>query len=122
MTRPKRFTYQPGDYIFLNIPAIAKYEWHPFTISSSPEQQEQIWVHVRSVGTWTNKLYKYFEEQNQSLERDNELVEEKLPQVQSEGQSHVLAEENDQDSIPDGDSSEMNNNQLAPTTSNEEER
>ena len=122
MTRPKRFTYQPGDYIFLNIPAIAKYEWHPFTISSSPEQQEQIWVHVRSVGTWTNKLYKYFEEQNQSLERDNELVEEKLPQVQSEGQSHVLAEDNDQDSIPDSDSSEMNNNQLAPTTSNEEER
>lgn len=24
--------------MFVNIPAIAKYEWHPFTISSAPEQ------------------------------------------------------------------------------------
>ncbi len=26
-----------GDYVFINIPAIAKFEWHPFTISSAPE-------------------------------------------------------------------------------------
>lgn len=37
--RPQSFHYKPGDYVYLNIPAIAAYEWHPFTISSAPEQQ-----------------------------------------------------------------------------------
>lgn len=35
--RPKNFKFKAGDYVFLNIPDIALYEWHPFTISSSPE-------------------------------------------------------------------------------------
>ena len=34
--------YRAGDYIFVLIPAIAKYEWHPFTISSAPEQAGNI--------------------------------------------------------------------------------
>uniref|UniRef100_A0A8C0IPA5 NADPH oxidase 5 n=1 Tax=Chelonoidis abingdonii TaxID=106734 RepID=A0A8C0IPA5_CHEAB len=58
--RPQFFHYKPGDYIYLNIPAIAKYEWHPFTISSAPEQQDTIWLHIRSRGQWTNRLYEYF--------------------------------------------------------------
>lgn len=37
--RPRSFRFEPGDYIYLNIPAIAAYEWHPFSISSAPEQQ-----------------------------------------------------------------------------------
>lgn len=36
--RPFHFCFRPGDYVFINIPAIAKYEWHPFTLSSAPEQ------------------------------------------------------------------------------------
>ncbi|NXL67928.1 NOX5 oxidase, partial [Chordeiles acutipennis] len=60
--RPQFFHYKPGDYIYLNIPAIATYEWHPFTISSAPEQQETIWLHIRSLGQWTNKLYEYFQQ------------------------------------------------------------
>ncbi|NXF86804.1 NOX5 oxidase, partial [Eubucco bourcierii] len=59
--RPQSFHYKPGDYIYLNIPAIATYEWHPFTISSAPEQQETLWLHIRSLGQWTNKLYEYFQ-------------------------------------------------------------
>jgi len=54
--RPKKFHYKAGDYIFINIPAIAKYEWHPFSISSVPELQDHIWLHVRAVGNWTSKL------------------------------------------------------------------
>lgn len=45
--RPAHFDFHPGDYIFVNIPAIAKYEWHPFTISSAPEQEGKL-------------LYKYY--------------------------------------------------------------
>ena len=35
--RPPDFVFHPGDFCYVNIPAVAKYEWHPFTISSSPE-------------------------------------------------------------------------------------
>ncbi|XP_075287422.1 NADPH oxidase 5 [Opisthocomus hoazin] len=60
--RPQSFRYKPGDYVYLNVPAIATYEWHPFTISSAPEQQETLWLHIRSLGQWTNKLYEYFQQ------------------------------------------------------------
>uniref|UniRef100_A0A8V5HCB0 Uncharacterized protein n=1 Tax=Melopsittacus undulatus TaxID=13146 RepID=A0A8V5HCB0_MELUD len=60
--RPQFFHFQPGDYIYLNIPAIASYEWHPFTISSAPEQQDTLWLHIRALGQWTTKLYEYFQQ------------------------------------------------------------
>ncbi|XP_075884665.1 NADPH oxidase 5 [Nelusetta ayraudi] len=58
--RPQFFHFKPGDYVYINIPVIAKYEWHPFTISSAPEQSDTLWLHVRSMGQWTNRLYEYF--------------------------------------------------------------
>uniref|UniRef100_A0A672ZJ43 NADPH oxidase, EF-hand calcium binding domain 5 n=1 Tax=Sphaeramia orbicularis TaxID=375764 RepID=A0A672ZJ43_9TELE len=58
--RPQFFHFKPGDYIYINIPVIAKYEWHPFTISSAPEQSDSLWLHIRSMGQWTNRLYEYF--------------------------------------------------------------
>ncbi|XP_057185831.1 NADPH oxidase 5 isoform X3 [Triplophysa rosa] len=58
--RPPFFHFKPGDYVYINVPVIAKYEWHPFTISSAPEQQDTLWLHVRSMGQWTNRLYEYF--------------------------------------------------------------
>lgn len=62
ISRPDNFKYQPGDYIFIQIPVIAANEWHPFTISSAPEMKGHIWLHVRSAGHWTNKLYEFFSE------------------------------------------------------------
>ncbi|VVC39275.1 Hypothetical protein CINCED_3A001760 [Cinara cedri] len=73
--RPPHFDFHPGDYIFVNIPAIAKYEWHPFTISSAPEQEDYMWLHIRGVGEWTNRLYSYFEEEQHKLH----LLNEELP-------------------------------------------
>ena len=66
--RPPHFTFKPGDYIFVNIPAIATFEWHPFTISSAPEQSDVISLHIRVVGHWTNKLYEYFEAEQKRLQ------------------------------------------------------
>ncbi|KAL7741669.1 hypothetical protein ACLKA6_000290 [Drosophila palustris] len=65
--RPYHFNFRPGDYVFVNIPAIANYEWHPFTISSAPEQEDYMWLHIRTVGEWTNRLYRYFEREQQRL-------------------------------------------------------
>lgn len=65
--RPSHFYFRPGDYVFVNIPAIAKYEWHPFTLSSAPEQDDYMWLHIRGVGEWTNRLYSYFEKEQARL-------------------------------------------------------
>jgi predicted ferric reductase/Ca2+-binding EF-hand superfamily protein len=53
--RPRRFDFSPADYVFLRIPAVARHEWHPFTLSSAPERAELV-VHVRALGNWTRKL------------------------------------------------------------------
>ncbi|HMI91265.1 MAG TPA: EF-hand domain-containing protein, partial [Polyangiales bacterium] len=51
--RPRDFEYSPGDYVFLCLPSLARHEWHPFTLTSAPEDPERLTVHVRSVGNWT---------------------------------------------------------------------
>lgn len=49
--------YQPGQYVFLNVPSISAFEWHPFSISSSPSDQYTTF-HIRDMGpgTFTSKL------------------------------------------------------------------
>lgn len=61
ISRPDNFSYKAGDYLNIQIPAIAEHEWHPFTISSAPEMDGRLWLHVRSAGHWTKKLYEHFE-------------------------------------------------------------
>ncbi|XP_066957368.1 NADPH oxidase 5 isoform X2 [Macrobrachium rosenbergii] len=82
--RPMNFHFHPGDYVFVNIPAIAKYEWHPFTISSAPEQDDELWLHIRAVGEWTNRLYSYFE-------KAQEKCELQRCQLQVNGQAHCTS-------------------------------
>ncbi|KAI9139688.1 NADPH oxidase [Paraphysoderma sedebokerense] len=48
-------TYKPGQWIFINVPEVAWAQWHPFTISSTPEEP-YVSVHIRIVGDWTKKL------------------------------------------------------------------
>nr|CCA19410.1 respiratory burst oxidase putative [Albugo laibachii Nc14] len=48
--------FEPGMYLYLNIPAISRFEWHPFTISSAPDD-ETLSVHIHKVGDWTGALY-----------------------------------------------------------------
>lgn len=65
--RPFHFCYRPGDYVFINIPSIAKYEWHPFTLSSAPEDEDHIGLHIRAVGQWTNRLLDFFQKEQVRL-------------------------------------------------------
>uniref|UniRef100_A0A671MT17 Cytochrome b-245 heavy chain-like n=1 Tax=Sinocyclocheilus anshuiensis TaxID=1608454 RepID=A0A671MT17_9TELE len=54
------FKMEVGQYVFLNCPAISQLEWHPFTMTSAPEE-DFFSVHIRSVGDWTEKLIKMVE-------------------------------------------------------------
>ncbi|KAI7832278.1 FAD-binding domain-containing protein [Gamsiella multidivaricata] len=46
------FRAKAGQYVFLNCPDISMWEWHPFTITSAPEE-DYVSVHIRMVGDWT---------------------------------------------------------------------
>ncbi|MFI5308648.1 MAG: ferric reductase, partial [Polyangiales bacterium] len=60
IARPAGFTHRPGDYVFLCVPAIAKHEWHPFTLSNAPENPT-LCIHVRSLGNWSAALREWVE-------------------------------------------------------------
>lgn len=51
------FTHYAGQYVFLCIPAIDEWQWHPFTISSPPTASRRT-LHIKDMGesTWTGQL------------------------------------------------------------------
>jgi NADPH oxidase len=56
---------QPGQYIYVKCFSLARFEWHPFTVTSAAED-DYVSVHIRQVGDWTkalaNKFAKYPED------------------------------------------------------------
>ncbi|KAJ1970716.1 hypothetical protein H4R34_005974, partial [Dimargaris verticillata] len=44
-----------GQYVFINCPEIAPGQWHPFTLTSAPED-DYISVHIRMAGDWTRQF------------------------------------------------------------------
>ena len=61
--KPFSFKHSPGDWVFIKVPEIAMFEWHPFTISSAPEKKDYFTLHIRGVGGWTKELFSYFEQE-----------------------------------------------------------
>ena len=53
---PKTFEYNAGQYIFICVPKLSILQWHPFSISSSPDQ-DTITIHFKALGGWTKALY-----------------------------------------------------------------
>lgn len=47
--------YKAGQWLFLQVPAVSSQQWHPFTITSCPNDP-YISVHVRQVGDFTKSL------------------------------------------------------------------
>ncbi|GAA5960114.1 hypothetical protein JCM3765_002476 [Sporobolomyces pararoseus] len=48
-------SYKAGQWVYLNVSDVSKLQWHPFTISSAPNDPF-ISVHIRLVGDWTKDL------------------------------------------------------------------
>ncbi|KFA66819.1 hypothetical protein S40285_06822 [Stachybotrys chlorohalonatus IBT 40285] len=46
--------YKAGQYIFLQVPQISFFQWHPFTISFC--RGNKMMVHIKTDGNWTGKL------------------------------------------------------------------
>lgn len=56
----KGFCMEVGQYIFVNCPAISPLEWHPFTLTSAPEE-DFFSIHIRAAGDWTERLIDTFQ-------------------------------------------------------------
>jgi len=53
--KPSMMNYKPGQYIFVNVPQVSRFQWHPFTLTSAPEEKH-ISIHMRLVGDWTKAV------------------------------------------------------------------
>ncbi|RVE75166.1 hypothetical protein OJAV_G00014260 [Oryzias javanicus] len=54
--KKKGFHMEVGQYVFIQCPSISRLEWHPFTLTSAPEE-DYFSAHIRIVGDWTQALY-----------------------------------------------------------------
>ncbi|KAG9150880.1 hypothetical protein Leryth_003010 [Lithospermum erythrorhizon] len=61
MSKPQGFRYKSGQYMFVNCAAVSPFEWHPFSITSSPGD-DYLSVHIRTLGDWTRQLKTVFSE------------------------------------------------------------
>lgn len=63
---PPNFTHTPGQYCFINIPAVSIFEWHPFSITSDPiavgardslgRLRVNFAIKAHKEGSWTKRL------------------------------------------------------------------
>ncbi|XP_076021981.1 NADPH oxidase 2 [Genypterus blacodes] len=54
--KKKGFHMEVGQYVFIQCPSVSRLEWHPFTLTSAPEE-DYFSVHIRIVGDWTQGVY-----------------------------------------------------------------
>ncbi|KAJ3340743.1 Dual oxidase 1 [Gonapodya sp. JEL0774] len=54
MRKPSNFDYKAGQWLRIALPEISTKEFHPFTISSAPNDP-YLSVHIRTVGPWTTR-------------------------------------------------------------------
>ncbi len=66
----KNFKYKAGQFIMLNIPKIAYFQRHPFTLSSYPSDPDSFSCHIKlqnkNKNTWTTALVEYVREHTPS--------------------------------------------------------
>ena len=55
--KKEKTTTRAGQYIYLSCPEVSYFQWHPFTLTSAPEE-DYISVHIRVVGDFTRELAK----------------------------------------------------------------
>ncbi|KAE9036239.1 hypothetical protein PR003_g7520 [Phytophthora rubi] len=59
--------FKVGQFVYLNVPAISKLQWHAFTISSSPRASPDTpTILLKSLGDWTEELVQYSEDCNKN--------------------------------------------------------
>ncbi|XP_066960375.1 dual oxidase 2-like [Macrobrachium rosenbergii] len=68
--RPANFNYKSGQWVRIASLGISEYEYHPFTLSSSPHEKD-LTVHIRAVGPWTYKIKSVYPDKSLMQKDDN---------------------------------------------------
>ncbi|KAM0072729.1 putative NAD(P)H oxidase (H(2)O(2)-forming) [Helianthus debilis subsp. tardiflorus] len=89
MSKPSGFRYRSGQYIFLQCPSISPFEWHPFSLTSSPGD-DYLSVHIRTVGDWTQELKQVLTNDTGSSCTIGRAKFRKLGEVDSKGLPKLL--------------------------------
>ncbi|QHO11059.1 hypothetical protein HN51_068902 [Arachis hypogaea] len=91
MSKPPQFRYKSGQYMFVQCPAVSPFEWHPFSITSAPDD-DYLSVHIRQLGDWTQELKRVFSEAceppvagKSGLLRADETTKKSLPKLKIDG-------------------------------------
>ncbi|TMW60906.1 hypothetical protein Poli38472_000948 [Pythium oligandrum] len=57
LAKPDRFTrrFKPGMFVYLQVPDVSRLEWHPFSVTSAPDDAN-VQLRLRIVGDWTKAV------------------------------------------------------------------
>ncbi|KAJ7140468.1 NADPH oxidase B [Mycena filopes] len=96
--KKEKTTTRAGEYIFINCPEISYFQWHPFTLTSAPEE-DYISVHIRVEGDFTTALSKAvgcdFESKKAAVDSTvvNPKINRPLPRIMVDGPFGTCSEE-----------------------------
>ena len=54
--KPKWLKSNPGDYVYVNCPWVSKFQWYPFNLMPSMDNNIAF-LNVKASGVWSEKLY-----------------------------------------------------------------
>jgi len=84
--------YQPGQWIFINVPEVSPWQWHPFTITSCPADPF-VSIHIRQVGDFTKALGSVLGSQAVNVGGDALLNGRNMPVLRVDGPFGAPAED-----------------------------
>ena len=61
LSKPAGFKYLSGQYVFLSVPRLGWMEWHPFTLTTAPDD-DYLGLQIRAAGDWTHALHDHIKE------------------------------------------------------------
>lgn len=63
INKPYGFSYLPGEWVWIQVPEISRFEWHPVAICGTSEDDTNVHVIFQRLGNWTDELYNLFRRQ-----------------------------------------------------------
>lgn len=85
------FAFEPGQYVFVNVPSVSDLCWHPFSISSAPHDS-LISHHIKCMGEseWTGRLAALIASKMQDVKNPYQVISQQSDQANQHQQLQQL--------------------------------
>ncbi|BFI31287.1 ferric-chelate reductase [Marchantia polymorpha subsp. ruderalis] len=68
-SKPSSLNYYPLSFLYVLFPSVSRFEWHPFSVASSPlDDTNQISIYIKPLGGYTKNLHSVLVNSNKSKE------------------------------------------------------